>query len=88
MIRSSVAIVMLLLSAVGAQAQCVSRPDNADSHYVENQTALSLCLQRELGRTTDAAAMRAQIDAMLGNMQIQIERQRQQQLQRLSSPTF
>lgn len=73
-----------VVSAIGstpAGAYCLSRPDDQSTNYVENGTAHMLCLQRELGLETGSAAEQARIDAELGNMRIELERQRQLMLQ-------
>ena len=75
----------LMLAATPAFAACPSLPDNQASNYVENRTALALCQQRELGFTTDSAAANAQLDAELGNLQIEIERQRIKQQQMIAN---
>jgi hypothetical protein len=74
-------IAMLLLLATPVQALCVSIPDTSASNYVENGTAHMLCLQREVGRDAELAAERARIDAELGNIRIELERQHQLILQ-------
>jgi hypothetical protein len=75
---------MLLAVVTPAQGFCVSKPDSSASNYVENGTAHMLCLQRELGRDTELAAERARIDAELGNLRIEIDRQQQLILQQQS----
>ena len=75
----------LMLAAAPAFAACPSLPDNQDSSYVENRTALALCQQRELGLSIDRAAATARFDAELGNLQIEIERQRINQQQMIAN---
>ena len=65
----------LALAATPALAVCPSLPDNATTHNVENRTALALCQQRELALMTDQAARQARIDAEIGNLQIELQRQ-------------
>ena len=79
MLRLTLTLAMLLLGAGSAQALCVSQPDGAATHYVENNTAQALCLQRELAQQTASQATQARIDATLDNLQLDL--QRQQQLQ-------
>jgi hypothetical protein len=79
MLRIMAIVALLAVSTSGASALCVSYPDDGSTNYVENRTAHMLCLQRELARDTDLAAERARIEAELGN--IELERQRQLILQ-------
>jgi len=62
--------------AMPALAVCPSYPDDASTNNVENRTALALCHQRELAVTTDQAADQARINAEIGNLAIEIQRQR------------
>jgi hypothetical protein len=64
-----------------AQALCVSSPDNAATYNVENNTAQSVCLQDELAFAARLRAEQAKVDAMLGNIQIQLNKQRLQMMQ-------
>jgi hypothetical protein len=77
--------IALILTAMPAFAACPSLPDNQDSSYVENRTALALCQQRELGLSTDRAAANARLAAELGNLQIELERQRIRQQQMIAN---
>jgi hypothetical protein len=79
---------IVLAGASGAGAACVSYPDNASSYNVENNTAQALCLQQELALDTSRAAQQAQIDAMIGNMRIEAERQQQMVYDRLNQSLF
>jgi hypothetical protein len=79
MLRIMASVALLAVSTSAASALCVSYPDDGSTNYVENRTAHMLCLQRELARDTDLAAERARIEAELGN--IELERQRQLILQ-------
>ena len=83
-----VSAALLLASASGASALCPSVPDNASSYNVENNTARALCLQQELAQQTALDAQQAKIDAMIGNMQIEAERDRQQMFDRLNQNLF
>jgi hypothetical protein len=77
MLRIVASLALLAVSTSGANAICVSYPDDGTSNYVENRTAHMLCLQRELARDTELAAQRARIEAELDNIRIQLERQQQ-----------
>lgn len=79
MTRLVLTLAIVLLCIAPVQALCVSRPDGAASHYVENNTAQALCLQRELAQQSAMQATQARIDATLNNLQLDL--QRQQQLQ-------
>jgi hypothetical protein len=81
MLRIVASIALLAASTSGASALCVSYPDDGGSNYVENRTAHMLCLQGELARETALAAEQARIDAELGNIRIELERQQQLILQ-------
>ena len=89
MLRLVASLGYVLLGVTGTQALCVSRPDGAATHYVENNTAQALCLQRELAQHTAGQAVQAQIDATLENLQIDLKRQQQlQQALSFNTPTF
>ena len=77
MLRIVASVALLAVSTSGANAICVSYPDDGTSNYVENRTAHMLCLQRELARDTELAAQRARIEAELDNIRIELERQQQ-----------
>jgi hypothetical protein len=77
MLRIVASLALLAVSTSGANAICVSYPDDGTSNYVENRTAHMLCLQRELARDTELAAQRARIEAELDNIRIELERQQQ-----------
>jgi hypothetical protein len=71
----------LSVAATPALALCPSYPDNEQTNNVQNRTALALCHQRELGYTTEQAADEARFDAEIGNLEIEIQRQRTLQQQ-------
>jgi hypothetical protein len=77
---------LLLLSSSEAAALCISAPDDASTGYTQNQTDHTICLQQELSQSTDRAADQARLDAALGNIRIEIERQRQLITQQLAQP--
>ena len=88
MMRLLASASILVLMTVAAQAFCMSRPDDASTGYVANNTALALCHQGELAQRTGEAAQKARIDAELGNLQMQIERQRLMTLQQPTLPAW
>lgn len=89
MLRLIATLCFVLLGVTGAQALCASRPDGAATHYVENNTAQALCLQRELAQQTANQALQTQIETTLENLQIDLQRQQQmQQSLTFSTPTF
>jgi len=79
---------IVLMGASSASALCLSYPDNDASYNVQNNTAQALCLQQELAIDTDRAAHQARIEAMIGNMQIEAERQNQMMFNRLNQNLF
>jgi hypothetical protein len=81
MLRIVASVALLALSTGGASALCVSYPDDGNSNYVEHRTAHMLCLQGELATATALAAEQARIDAELGNIRLELERQQQLILQ-------
>ena len=87
--RFAALAIALTLAATPAIAACPSLPDNQASNYVENRTALALCQQRELAVVTDRAAHEARFEVQLGNIEIELERQRINQQQMLANwPQF
>jgi hypothetical protein len=83
--RAALLVLTFALAAMPASAACPSLPDDATSNYVENRTALALCQQRELGTTTDRAATEARFNAEIGNLEIELQRQRINQQQMLAT---
>jgi hypothetical protein len=77
---------IVLLSSSDASALCLSAPDDASTGYTSNQTAHTVCLQQELAASTSRAAEQARIDAALGNIQIELDRQRQLITQQQAQP--
>lgn len=75
-------------SLAGAQAMCPSLPDTLATGFVEHRTAHAVCLQTELRERTDLAAERARIDAELGNLAIELQRQRMLAEQRAVLPVW
>jgi hypothetical protein len=92
--KTATSLRLLLLATLGAAALlpvtpalalCVSRPDNAASHYVENGTAQTLCLQEEVGDTTDRMQLEGRLRALQSEIAIQAQRQR---LMATPAPSF
>lgn len=81
--RAVFAALALVLTSSGAHAYCLSMPDTAATHYVDNSTAHALCLQQELSDTTERLAREAQWQAELGALAAQQQMRRRFQLQRL-----
>lgn len=67
---------LLALTASPALAQCVSRPDTAASHYVENGTAQALCLQNEVAGTAARMQAEARLKALQAEMAARLRQQR------------
>jgi hypothetical protein len=67
---------LLALPVSPALALCVSRPDNAASHYVENNTAQALCLQNEVANTAARLQAEGQLKALQAEMAAEMRRQR------------
>lgn len=88
LMRTLLAAIAAVLLASPVQAFCQPQPDNASTYNVENNTAQSLCLQNELAQQTALDAQEAKIDAMIGNMQIEAERQQQLMFDRLNQSLF
>ena len=64
-----------------AVAYCPALPDDKSTHYIENQTALTLCRQAELNALAKAKGRELQFQADLQALQKQIElQQRFQQM--------
>lgn len=86
MLRNAL-IAIALVVAAPAQAACVSWPDSAATGYVANSTALALCRETELALRTEAMANQARIEAELGNIQAELERQRIMIMQQSTLPS-
>ena len=82
--RLLAAVLGLIALTSPAVAACPSAPDDKDSAYTENATARMLCLQRELAIDTEQQAQRAQLEAELNRLQLDLQRQQQFQLQQWS----
>ena len=82
------ATVFSLAGASGAGAFCMSSPDTAATHNVENNTAQALCLQQELAREAAFSAEQARIDALIANMRLDAERQQQMLYDQLNQALF
>jgi hypothetical protein len=73
--RKTIAAILVCI-ATPVSAACPAVPDGPDSRYVENATARTLCLAREVAAVVESAAASARIEAELGNIEIQMQRQR------------
>ena len=65
----------LLISIAGsgaAFAACPSLPDDADTGYTANQTALTVCRQRELGDAVRDQQFQQQINAQFRQLEMQM----------------
>jgi hypothetical protein len=71
-----------------AFAYCPQVPDDASSHYVDNNTRHMLCLKDELSDATQAQAAQVQLQQQLANLQAQINKQLLDQSAALSVPTL
>jgi hypothetical protein len=65
----------LLISIAGsgaAFAACPSLPDDADTGYTANQTALTVCRQRELGDAVRDQQVQQQINGQVRQLEMQM----------------
>jgi hypothetical protein len=83
MLRIVIATTVVAFCATGAEAYCLSAPDNATSNYIENSTAHTLCLQQELSDSTERVELETRFKA-----QIELLTQQQQKLQMQSFEPF
>jgi hypothetical protein len=67
--------VFFALATAPAFAFCPSLPDDASTHFVDNQQALMLCQQQELTEIAAAKAREAKFQADLQALQIQFEQE-------------
>lgn len=85
-------LVSLLLAAASAPAlaACPSFPDDASTHYIENQEALMLCQQDEIATSAAARARELKLQADLQALQIELEQtlKLQQQLAAATAPAL
>lgn len=82
------AIAFIVGGSSAVSAFCQPQVDNSSTYNVENNTAQALCLQQELAQQTAYDAQQAKIDAMIGNMQIEAQRQQQMITDRLNQNLF
>jgi hypothetical protein len=71
----ALALALTLGGTSGAYAYCPSLPDDASTHYVENQQALMLCRQQELSDAVRLQQQQAELAAQIQNLQIQMRTQ-------------
>lgn len=84
----TLASLLIVASATGASAQCTSLPDDAETGYTANQTALALCRQKELGDTVRAQQFQQEINGQLRQLELQmrLNEQLNRALQALPAP--
>ncbi len=66
------ASLLVAATAGAASAQCRSAPDDADTGYTANQTALAVCRQKELSDTVREQQFQQQIDGQLRQLELQM----------------
>jgi TolA-binding protein len=66
------AIAVLAGGTSAALAYCPSVPDNAESGYSANQTALALCRQREIADGVRLQQQQAELQGEINQLQLQI----------------
>jgi len=66
------ALLISIVGATGALAACPSLPDDVDTGYTANQTALSLCRQEELGDAVRDQQFQQQINGQLRQLEMQM----------------
>jgi hypothetical protein len=71
--RTAILATVLALAASPAFAYCPSIPDNAASHYIQNQRALMLCQQRELAAATAQRWRELQYKSDLLSLRLQLQ---------------
>lgn len=67
-----IAVLMLVATSAGAVAQCRSLPDDADTGYTANQTALAVCRQKELGEDVRELEFQQQVNGQLRQLEMQM----------------
>lgn len=66
------ASLLVVAGVTSASAQCRSLPDNADTGYTANQTALAVCRQKELDDAVRQQQFQQQIDGQLRQLELQM----------------
>ncbi|RYE87007.1 MAG: hypothetical protein EOP19_05395 [Hyphomicrobiales bacterium] len=68
----ALALLIVMAGATGAAAACPSLPDDAETGYTANQTALALCRQDELAATVRNQQFQSEINGQLRQLELQI----------------
>ena len=66
------ALLFSIAASGAALAACPSLPDDEDTGYTANQTALTVCRQRELGDAVRDQQLQQQINAQLRQLEMQM----------------
>lgn len=66
------ASLLVVATAGAASAQCRSLPDDGDTGYTANQTALAVCRQKELDAAVRQQQFEQQINGQLRQLELQI----------------
>ncbi len=82
------ASLLVLAGIASASAQCRSLPDDADSGYTANQTALAVCRQKELDAAVRQQQFQQQIDGQLRQLELQIRLNEQLNRAQQNLPTI
>lgn len=65
-------LALLLGGSSAALALCPSLPDNAESGYTANQTALAVCRQNEIAEQLRLQMQQAELQSQLNQLRLQI----------------
>ena len=84
----TIASLLVVASATAAAAQCPSLPDDADTGYTANQTALAICRQKDLDATVRQQQFQQQIDGRLRQLELQIRLNEQLNRAQQNLPTI
>ncbi|MDC9822529.1 hypothetical protein PRN20_02185 [Devosia sp. ZB163] len=86
--RTLIVAFAIIATATSAQAYCYSVPDDASSSYVERGLDRTVCIQRQLERSTNDRAVQTQLDTAISKMQRDMQQQKfmLQQLQTYNPP--
>ena len=68
----TLALLFVLAGAGAASAQCRSLPDDGETGYTANQTALAVCRQKDLDAAVRQQQYQQQIDSQLRQLELQI----------------
>ena len=84
----TLASLLVIATATAASAQCTSLPDDADTGYTANQTALALCRQKELGDAVRQQQFEQQIDSQFRQLELQMRLNEQLSRAQQNLPTI